>query len=69
MRSVALERETWDVLRINQYESKFQSMSVLVQSRETKRIFILVKGSPEKIHLNSTNKISNYDQFIQKLSL
>lgn len=35
-----------EVLRINQFESKFQSMSVLVRDAINGRHFIFAKGSP-----------------------
>ena len=35
-----------EVIKINQFESKFQSMSVLVRKKGTKELFILVKGAP-----------------------
>ena len=69
VRSIFQEKFKWDVIRINQYESKFQSMSVMVRNRDTKKVYIFVKGSPEMIHKNSTLKYENYDQFIKKLSL
>lgn len=35
-----------EVLRINQFESKFQSMSVLVKDCTTNEYFVMVKGAP-----------------------
>jgi magnesium-transporting ATPase (P-type) len=38
-----------DVLRINQYESKFQCMSVLVRDVAENKFYAFVKGAAEKI--------------------
>lgn len=35
-----------EVLRINQFESKFQSMSVLVRDAKKGKFYVFVKGSP-----------------------
>jgi magnesium-transporting ATPase (P-type) len=56
-----------EVLRINEYESRFQSMSVLY--RQGSRYFVVGKGSPEMIHLYSQTKVKGFDSFIKKLSL
>lgn len=47
---------TLEVLRINQFESKFQSMSVLVKDVRLGNYYIFVKGAPEKIRDLSVNK-------------
>ena len=44
-----------DVIKINQYESKFQSMSVLVRDNSDKKIYAFCKGSPELILSYSRN--------------
>jgi magnesium-transporting ATPase (P-type) len=56
-----------EVLRINEYESRFQSMSVLY--RQNNRYFVVGKGSPEMIHTYSQTKVKAFDAFIKKLSL
>lgn len=48
--SVALNLTFGDVklqvMRINQFESKFQAMSVLIKDCSTNRFYIFVKGAP-----------------------
>jgi magnesium-transporting ATPase (P-type) len=44
-------------------------MSVLFRHRQSKRCFIVAKGSPEMIHAYSSTKVKDYDAFIKKLSL
>lgn len=58
-----------EVLRINQFESKFQCMSVLVRDGETGKVYAFVKGAPEKIQRCSLNKYNNYNKLIASLSL
>jgi magnesium-transporting ATPase (P-type) len=52
VRHIEQESQSFDVLKINQYESLFQSMSVLVRTKvkEGYRYYIFVKGNPEMIH-------------------
>lgn len=57
-----------EVLKINQYESQFQSMSVLVRSPQTNKHYVFVKGSPEMIHHYSLRKISGFDALVKRLS-
>lgn len=57
--------ETLQVLKINQYESRFQSMSVIVRHCDTKRLFVLAKGATELIHAYSTMKYSEFDSLIK----
>lgn len=40
------EGREYEVLRINQYESKFQSMSILVRERATEKLYVFSKGAP-----------------------
>ena len=69
IRQVRVGEELWDVLKINQYESQFQSMSVVPRQRSNGRNFVFVKGSPEMISDRSELKYEGYDAFIKKLSL
>ncbi len=57
------------MLRVNQFESKFQSMSVLVKDVKTNKYFALLKGAPEKVERNSTLKVKEYMNLVAKLSL
>ena len=54
---------------MNQYESQFQSMSVMYRVKEHQRHFIAVKGSPEKIHNYAKVKHKGFDDFVKSLSL
>ena len=63
------EDEKLEVLRINQFESKFQSMSVLIRDTEDSKYYIFVKGAPEKIFKNSINKVPKYNSIVTSLSL
>lgn len=58
-----------EILRINQFESRFQSMSVLIRDRSTNKIYNFIKGAPEKIILNSVIKVDKFDEIIASLSL
>jgi magnesium-transporting ATPase (P-type) len=58
-----------DVLRINQFESKFQCMSVLVRDVVENKFYAFVKGAAEKIYMSSINKYNKYDELISSLSL
>jgi magnesium-transporting ATPase (P-type) len=40
------KKHSLEVLRINQFESKFQSMSVLVRDKSDGKIFAFIKGAP-----------------------
>ena len=57
------------MLKINQYESQFQSMSVLVRETVTGNCFIYAKGSPELIHRYSPSKQESFEGFVKTLSL
>lgn len=46
IRVIKMGERRYEILRINEYESRFQSMSVLVRDRQTGRYFIFGKGSP-----------------------
>ena len=50
------EGNVLEILKVNQFESRFQSMSVLVRDVSAKKIFAFIKGAPEKIYKNSVNK-------------
>ena len=38
-----------EVLRINNFESKFQSMSVLVLEKLSNVYYVFIKGAPERL--------------------
>ena len=40
------EGNIYEVLRINQYESRFQSMSVMIRDKQADKIYIFSKGAP-----------------------
>ena len=69
MREVKVSGRVLEVLKINQYESRFQSMSVMVREKETGKVFVGVKGSPEKIHGFSRVKMEGFEGFVKLLSL
>lgn len=50
------------ILRINQFESKFQSMSVLVKDVTENKVYVFLKGAPERVIRNSINK---NDKFLE----
>ena len=52
---------TLEILKINQFESKFQSMSVLVRNPSSQRLLAFIKGAPERISNNSLNKPREFD--------
>ena len=58
-----------EVLRINQFESKFQCMSVLVRDTSTNKTYCFVKGAPEKIQRSSLNKYNDFNKLVASLSL
>lgn len=58
----------YEVLRINQYESRFQSMSVLIRDVQADRYYVFAKGAPEKMHNYSTKKYNYFKSLISKLS-
>ena len=43
-------KNRYEVLKINQYESKFQSMSILVRDCNASKYYIFCKGAPEKMN-------------------
>ena len=68
VREVRVHGRTLEVLRINQYESQFQSMSVLLRDAQSKKYFVLAKGSPEMVHDFSLRKVQGFDDFVKRLS-
>jgi magnesium-transporting ATPase (P-type) len=58
-----------ELLRINQFESKFQAMSVLVRDVASNKHYIFVKGAPEKIQRISNNKVTDFDKILSDVSL
>ena len=59
---------TLRILKIYQYESKFQSMSVLVHDTKDDKYYIFCKGAPEIIHNNSTFKYAYFEDLLQNVS-
>ncbi len=57
------------MLRVNQFESKFQAMSVLVRDTSCDKYYIFVKGAPEKIQKVSNNKVIGFDKLLSDVSL
>jgi magnesium-transporting ATPase (P-type) len=57
------------ILRINQFESKFQCMSVLVKDVKKNKYYVFVKGAAEKMQRSSVNKYDKYEELISSLSL
>lgn len=53
------------VLKVYQYESKFQSMSVLAYDTQSSKYFVFAKGAPEIIHRHSTSKFAYFDRLLQ----
>lgn len=68
VREVRVHGRTLEVLKINQYESQFQSMSVLVRDPQGGRHTVFAKGSPEMIHNYSLLKLKGFEDFVKKLS-
>jgi magnesium-transporting ATPase (P-type) len=58
-----------EVLRIHQFESKFQSMSVVARDKKTHETFVFVKGAPEKLHTASTVQLPRFAETVRELSL
>ena len=58
-----------EVLRVNQFESKFQSMSVLVRDKMNGKVYNFIKGAPERIDRNSIVKVKGYEKKVASLSL
>lgn len=46
VREIITKSSVAEVLKINQYESQFQSMSVLIRNPSTGKYFVFVKGNP-----------------------
>ena len=68
VRVVSVGDRNIEILKINQYESQFQSMSVLVRDPQTDKHYVFVKGSPEIIHHYSVKRVNDFDDFVKKLS-
>jgi magnesium-transporting ATPase (P-type) len=66
---VDIDGVSWQVLRVNQFESKHMSMSVLVRNSESEDIFVFVKGSPELIQKASINDCHAVPLLVKELSL
>jgi magnesium-transporting ATPase (P-type) len=68
VRVVSVGDRNIEIMKINQYESQFQSMSVLVRDPQADKHYVFIKGSPEMIHHYSVKKIQGFDNFVKKLS-
>jgi cation-transporting ATPase 13A3/4/5 len=68
VREVHVQGKVVEVLKINQYESQFQSMSVLVREPQSGKFYVFVKGSPEMIHHYSLRKVNGFEKLIKRLS-
>ena len=60
---------TLEILKVNQFESKLQSMSVLVRDPSSRRLLAFVKGAPERISSHSLNKPEDFDATLHDLSI
>lgn len=60
---------TIEVLRVNQFESRHKSMSVLVKNLQTQEVMVFVKGAPELIYESSLKKCQDTLPLVEKLSL
>lgn len=58
-----------EVLKVHQFESRFQSMSVIARDKTTKEVFVFSKGSPEKLHGASIEKFADFAERMRRLSL
>ena len=58
-----------EILKINQFESKLQSMSVLVRDVSHGKHYVFVKGAPEKIYNASLLKPEDFHSRVEELSL
>ena len=63
------EGKTLEILKLNQFESRFQSMSVLVRDPESKNTYAFIKGAPERIYENSNNKPTNLPTAVKFLEM
>ena len=63
------EGRVLEILKINQFESRFQSMSVLVKDPAVGKFYVFIKGAPERMNYNSTNKPNNFSATVESLSL
>lgn len=69
IRTIRVGEQLKQIIKINEYESRFQSMSVMFWCEKTRKYFVAVKGNPEMIHQYAARKVKDFDQFIKKLSL
>lgn len=69
IRTIRIGEQLKQIIKINEYESRFQSMSVMFWCENTKKYFVTVKGNPEMIHQYASKKVKDFEQFIKKLSL
>lgn len=57
------------VEKVHQFESRFQSMSVLVLDKSSGKRFVFAKGAPEKLHALSLRKFEGFADLVKQLSL
>ena len=57
---VEKNKDKLEVLRINQFESKFQNMSVLARDTVDNKYYVYIKGAPERIDRNSVFKFKEF---------
>ena len=61
--------QAFEILKINQFESRLQSMSVLVRDPSNNKHYVFAKGAPEKIFNASRIKPAEFNSKIEELSL
>lgn len=62
--------ETIEILKVFEFHSEFQSMSVLIQpAKEENKLYFCMKGAPEKLKLICSDIPPEYDAVINKLSI
>jgi magnesium-transporting ATPase (P-type) len=69
IRTIRIGEQLKQILKINEYESRFQSMSVMFWCEKKRKYFVAVKGNPEMIHHYAAKRVEGFEQFIKKLSL
>jgi len=67
--SVQVSDNKFDILRINQFESRFMSMSVLARDEKNKKYYVFVKGSPELVLKHATNNCKEVSSLLKNINL
>jgi hypothetical protein len=57
IRTIRIGEQLKQILKINEYESRFQSMSVLFWCEKERKYFVAVKGNPEMIHHYAAKRV------------